>query len=181
MKPQQRSQAKLLLIVAIFAAPLLIALALSLSGYRPKAEKNYGELLEPPVSFAEVKGEANGQPIAWNTAEGYWHVLLLTPPNCTAECLRLVDEMRRVWVGLARAAPRVRMLYVGEPDAATVEAAKAFEQLSFATLTGAAVPARPSGTRASAYLVDPYGYLVLRYPEGFDPISFRNDLKKLIK
>ncbi len=181
MNSPRRSQVKLLLIVAIFAAPVLIAFALSLSGYRPKAEKNYGELLAPPVAFAEVRGEANGEVIDWNTAEGYWHVLLMTPAECTTECLRLVDEMQRVWIGLARAAPRVRMLYIGTPDDAVRTAAKNFAALRFATLEGAAVPPRATGARASAYLVDPNGYLVMRYPEGFDPIRFRNDLKKLIK
>jgi hypothetical protein len=32
-----------------------------------------------------------------------------------------------------------------------------------------------------AYVVDPYGFVILRYPPGFDPAGLRADVAKLLK
>jgi cytochrome oxidase Cu insertion factor (SCO1/SenC/PrrC family) len=184
MNSTNRSRKQLVAIALIFAAPLLIAFALSLTGWRPRAERNNGELIEPPVAFMEVvANSADGVPVQWNTAEGIWHVLVLPPRDCAEPCVAFADTLRRVRIGLNQASARVAVLYVAAPDDRGAAGALAvFPKMRQVTLSGAAAPTAPaSGEQPAVYLVDPHGYLVLRYAPGFDPVGLRADLKRLLK
>ena len=43
----------------------------------------------------------------------------------------------------------------------------------------AVVPSHPAGT--PVYVVDPHGFVVLRYAPGFDPGGLRMDVARLLK
>ena len=56
------------------------------------------------------------------------------------------------------------------------------------SLTGPRFYAADSVSNASgavrgvpAYVVDPYGFVILRYPPGFDPSGLRADVARLVK
>ena len=44
-----------------------------------------------------------------------------------------------------------------------------------------ALPQAACERGVAVVLVDPSGYMALRYPEGFDPSGLRKDLGKLVK
>jgi hypothetical protein len=52
-----------------------------------------------------------------------------------------------------------------------------------ATLRSALPRPRPPGAPQGdpVWLVDPYGFVVMRYPSGFDPGDLRSDLARLLK
>ena len=55
--PRRRRPARptpLLLLIAIFSLPVLIAYALYFSGWRPETGGNYGELVQPPRALPEL-------------------------------------------------------------------------------------------------------------------------------
>ena len=182
MSGQRGNRIKLVAIGALFALPVVAAWILHQAGYEPRAERNYGTLLDPPQDLREVVAtDAAGARVDWNTAEGVWHVLLRAPARCDAACATTIDGLHRIWIGLGRKAARVEMLYVGTPDEAARAALAAFPQMRAVTLAPDRLPPATQGAAPSAWAVDPNGWLVLRYDPGFDPVGLRKDLARLIR
>ncbi len=182
-----RSRFKLLLIVVMFAAPLIVAWSLFASGWRPEASRNHGFLYAPAQDFRGVRArDAQGRDIVWQNTERRWHLLLLGPPTCDARCVGMTDTVRRVWVGLGRHAADLDVHFVGKPDAATRALLAQHGTFDVVTLSGDGLPdVADAGTGAATglpvYLVDPHGYLVMRYEPGFDPGGLRRDLQRLLR
>jgi hypothetical protein len=184
----RRGRRQFLLLVAFFVLPMLAAVALALSGWRPQATRNNGTLLEPAVDFrAEQALDAEGKPVVWNSADGLWHIVVRAPDGCGEPCARMVDSLQRVWIGLGSDARHAAVLWTGAIDADTAAALARFPQARRARLDTALLPpaTAPVGGDTLAplgvWLVDPNGYLVMRYEPGFDPIGLRADLRKLIR
>ena len=189
MNPKTRSRAMLIAIVLLFAAPILAAFFLDRAGWRPEGSRNYGTLLEPAQDFgAHVATTAAGEVLAWNNPGGVFHVLVPLPTACGAPCAELVDSLERLWQGLAKRAPRVRMLVVADPDPALDAALERMPHVTRIVLAPdpfehpapIAVDA-PRRSPLPGYIVDPNGYLVVRYEAGFDPAGLRRDLMKLVR
>ncbi len=185
----RRSRLQLILIAAVFAAPIVVAFVLSRLGWRPLAERNYGTLVEPAEDYRGYRAStATGDALAWNNAGGVFHVVVPMPRECGAPCLELVDSLERLWQGLAKRAPRVRMLVAAVPDAALDAAIARAPHVTRVTLAPDpfAYPA-PVAVEAErraplpAYVVDPNGYLVMRYDAGFDPAGLRRDLTRFVR
>lgn len=180
-----RGRRQLLAVVLLFAAPIVLACVLVGLGWRPVAAKNYGRLIEPARDFRSVPVSGTPAP-AWGDASGHWHALALMPPACTESCVTMMDSLRRVWLGLGRHAQRVRVWYVGTPDAQGQRALQVFPQAAALRLDPGALPPAAAEQPAAllpfdVYLVDPHGYLVLHYPAGSDPIGLRKDLRRLLR
>ncbi|MEO6064244.1 MAG: hypothetical protein ABIP49_00490 [Lysobacterales bacterium] len=178
-----RSRSQALLIAAIFAAPLVAAWWLFASGWKPAASRNHGYLYAPAQDFRGVSARtATGRDIVWENPERRWHLLLIAPPECDARCASMLDTVRRVWVGLGRHASDVELHFVGTPDAAArtlLSRHKAFDVVSLTA--GALPPPAASGAGLPVYLVDPHGYLVMRFDAGFEPGGLRRDLQRLLR
>ena len=172
--PQVNARLKLLAIVAIFVAPIVIALGLRLSGYQPIGTKQYGTLLAPAVDFNAV---AATPALAWANAEGKWRVVLKAPAQCGDACVSMVDTLQRVWVGLGRRAARVEIVYAGTPEPATSARLQEFPQARVVTLAGDPLP--PAGL--GVYAIDPHGYWALSYDAGFAPKGLTKDLERVLR
>ncbi len=184
----QRGRRQFVLLVAFFVVPMLAAAVLALSGWRPQATRNHGSLLQPAVDFrAERAVDTDGKAVQWNSPDGVWHIVVRAPEGCGAACARMVDSMQRVWIGLGSDARHAAVLWTGSIDADTAAALERFPQARRAQLDTRLLPppAAPVAGDAlaplGAWLVDPNGYLVMRYDPGFDPIGLRADLRKLIR
>jgi hypothetical protein len=183
-----RSRRQLLLLMLVFALPIAVAAALSLAGWRPPAASNHGQLIEPAQDFnGAVATAADGSALRWNNADGMWRIVVRAPDDCGEPCARMVDSLQRVWIGLTGDAAHAEVLWAGRPDAATGAALARFPQARVVMLDTNLLPPPaaplPGDTLAplAVWLVDPNGYLALRYDAGFDPIGLRADLRKLIR
>lgn len=177
------------LLLLLFAAPVLVAFVLAQLGWRPAGTRNNGTLIEPPQDFNAVRAieEADGV-VDWNTSAGIWHVLLSVPADCGAPCARQLDALARVWTGLGRHAARVQVLVSGPADAALREALPRFPQAKVVALQPDPLPHPaplptndPRTAELPVYLVDPHGFLVMRYDAGSDLTGLRKDLARLLK
>ncbi len=73
MNGRRGNRIKLVAIGALFALPVVAAWILHQAGYEPRAERNYGTLLDPPQDLREVVAtDAAGARVDWNTAERTW-------------------------------------------------------------------------------------------------------------
>jgi hypothetical protein len=181
MTPRNRNRIGLILILLLFAAPLLTAYVLNTLGWRPAGTRNYGILIEPPQDLTAARFvEDDGKPIAWKDEDWSWTVFALPGPSCAKACLERIDELRRARLTLNQNAFRVRVVVLGDIDVAAIAAMKPVTRARDADARLAAL--RPTGTdEVAVAFADPHGFLVLRYPVGYDGNKLRKDLARLIK
>lgn len=141
------SRCKLLLLAALLALPFVLASVLFALGWRPPASVNHGTLVSPPLAAPERENWLGG-----------WSLVLLHSPPCGLECAARLDELRRLRISLAAAAPRTRVV-------------------PFSPRPGE-FGGWPAG---SVVVVDPGGRAMLRYPPGADASGMRADLERLLK
>lgn len=179
LKRMRAGRWKLIGIAALFAAPILVALALKSVGYQPIGTKQYGTLLAPPVDFNAV---AATPPLSWGNAQGKWRVVLKAPAACSAACVTMVDTLQRVWLGLGRRAARVEIVFAGAPEPEVAARLAQFPQARVVALAGDPLPAAVVASEAlPVYAIDPHGYWVLSYAPGFAPKGLTKDLERVLR
>jgi hypothetical protein len=179
---RNRNRWLLIGIVALFVGPILIALALNLAGWRPASTKAYGTLIDPPraVETAPIT-LANGEKFVWRNPQWQWTLLALPSADCAQQCRAALADVLRMRATLGRNAERVRVLYLGPPLPADVIAALVpLQSGSDVAATFAAQRAKGDDALALA-LVDPNGFLMMSYPQGYDIGGVRRDLPKVVK
>ncbi|MBS0455710.1 MAG: hypothetical protein JSS44_00070 [Proteobacteria bacterium] len=174
---RRRGRRLVLLITALFMAPLVAALVLYYRDWQPTHTKNYGQLLHPVRDLRDVRfTRADGSAFRFNHEDHVWRLLVAPPANCAVACERLEDALQRIWIGLGNNADSVQLLWVGAAPTRT------FRNLIVVHADTGLAPRLPDVATPAAipvYLVDPTGFLFMRYPPGFDPGGLRRDLKRL--
>jgi hypothetical protein len=178
---RNRNRALLIGIFALFFGSMLVAGLLRFSGWRPEGMKNHGELLEPPVDLREVVPHAlDGDEYHWESTARIWRIVVAPPATCAAECEKLAHDIDVVWQLFGKDADRVHVLWLGPfPDDAPRPATLVLLGDDDALRMGLPRVDDPNGT--PVYVLDPNGFVVLRYPPGFDPGGLRTDLSRLLK
>lgn len=157
----------------------------------PSHTVNKGELLQPPTDLrAATPKRLDGSDYRWNPVERTWRIALAPPADCGAECARTARDLYTVWELLGREATRVDVLWLCaatpcalpggapvvpnlrllQPDAAL---RARFPRVDAVTWQG--------GRGVPVYVIDPNGFVILRYAAGADPGDLRSDLAKLLK
>lgn len=177
MTSLRRPRLTLLLIAVAFLAPFITAAVLRFGGWQPTQTRNFGELLQPPLSMQAVQATraAGGEPWTFENTEHEWTLLVQLPADCAAECRASLDVLPNVHKAMARHAPRLHPFLL---DAGPQQGP--FPAMQLAGELPEPLKQRPE-RQVQVWLVDPHGYLVLRYAEGFDPSGLRKDLSRLIK
>ena len=178
---RRKNRLMLIGIVALFVVPMLFAVALNWSGWRPTGSKAYGKLIDPPrVVDAAAVTLADGNRFAWRNPQWQWTLLALPGPGCAEKCRAALADVLRMRATLGRNVERLRVLYLGAPLSA--EALAQLAPLQQGTDDTAAFdPWRAQGDDTLALaLVDPGGLLMMAYPQGFDVGGVRRDLPKVI-
>ena len=182
MTPENRKRLGLVLIVLLFATPILVAYVLNAAGWRPAGTRNYGTMVTPPRDLTAARFvRADGTPIAWKDADWSWTLIAVTGPDCAQKCLARLDELRRARLTLNQNSYRVRVVAL---DAAlSPEALAPLKPVEAAHDADAKLSdLRPaSSDDVAVALVDPHGFLVLTYAPGYDGNLLRKDLARLIK
>ncbi|MGD9584163.1 MAG: hypothetical protein AB7V26_10935 [Lysobacterales bacterium] len=182
MNPKHRHRLLLIVLVLAFAAPMLIASLLQRGGWMPSGRKNYGELLSPPLPMPAARLHDGGE-FAWKTPQWYWTLLVRVPSDCAADCRQSLLGLPKLRQSLDRHATQLRIAIVDEPG-----------RIGTASLQGQGIYAvridaseridpllpDPLGSIQLA-LVDPNGFMVLRFPPSADFERVRRDLKRLIR
>jgi hypothetical protein len=168
-----RPTLQLLLIAALFLLPFLAAVFMRFGGWQPTTTRNAGELLLPPLSMGEVVATLeSGEPWVWENTDRHWTLLLQRPAACAASCQEAVAAMPTIRVALGRHANKL--------NAFQLDAGGPLEPITLAGTLPLPLVEMPA-TMPQVWLVDPHGYLVMRYEEGFDPSGLRRDLSRLVK
>jgi len=193
---RNRNRVLLLAIFAMFFGSLLVAGVLRFSGWRPAGMKNKGELLQPPADLRALAPKLlDGSGYRWQPVNRTWRIALAPPADCGSKCTNVASDIHTVWELLGREATRVDVLWLcaSEPCAPPADAPRqanlhllrpdpalrAKLPLVDAAATGPAD--RPGALGVPVYVIDPNGFVILRYAAGSDPGDLRSDLAKLLK
>ncbi|WP_115050946.1 hypothetical protein [Xanthomonas arboricola] len=177
----KRGRRMLIALAVLFFGSMLLAGVLRFSGWQPASMRNHGELLKPP---ADLRGlvplRADGQPYAWAPAERVWRIALAPPASCTQQCVTLAAELDKVWQLLGHRADKVEVVWIGTPPAG-LPPMPALRVLRDDVRLRQGLPRADDAAGVPVYVIDPNGFVILRYAPGFDPAGLRADLVKLLK
>lgn len=171
----------LIALVVLFFGSMLVAGALRFSGWQPSATRNHGELLSPPGDLrALTPVRADGSAYAWQPAERLWRIALAPAADCAPKCVALARDLDKVWQLLGHHADKVQLLWIGVPPA-EVPSLPALQVLRADPALRQGLPRVDDAAGVPVYVIDPNGFVILRYPPDFDPAGLRADLSKLLK
>ncbi|MFZ2235682.1 MAG: hypothetical protein WBP11_02485 [Dokdonella sp.] len=178
---RRKSRRQLILIAAVFLAPMMIAVGVGLTGWMPGTRGN-GEQIEPQRSFLDVPLTlGNGSRYDWRDPEEPRFTLLALPgPGCAARCEKQLAMMRNARTTMNENLQRVRLVYAGERPSSAEALAPEWQivrddQNQLAEF-------RPTGADSlAAILVQSNGTALSLYRDGFNPSGLRKDMKKVVK
>jgi len=178
---RRRNRQLLIAIAVLFLGSFLIAGLLRLSGWRPDQLRNRGELLNP---YADLRNAApvlaDGRIYRWTPSARLWRIVVAPPPDCAIACVVLADELDTVWRLFGRHADQVHLLWIGPPPAAAKRNA-ATQVLRASPALRAQLPRVDDPRGVPVYVIDPNGFVILRYAPGFNPADLRSDVARLLK
>jgi cytochrome oxidase Cu insertion factor (SCO1/SenC/PrrC family) len=181
---QRRARLKLLLVLAVFAAPAIVAGLLVASGWQPSAQ-GHGQPITPQRNFEQEHVTvrlADGQRWPWRDSEPRLTLIALPGPHCAARCFQALTGIAKARVMLSRNQSRLRLLYLGEPPAGSEGQAMRQYWPSGTDVGNTFAAWRPSAPdTVSALLVESNGTALAYYPPGFDASGLLQDLRKVIK
>ena len=181
---RRRNRGMLVALFVLFFGAMLVAGLLRFSGWRPEGSKNKGEMLQP---YGDLRGHApvlaSGGRYRWTGSPRTWRIVT-APDGCaaarTAACTQLLQGLDTVWQLMGKEADRVHVLWVADlPPAVSVPEQVRHVRMDERLRSALVSPHGPGGD--AAWLVDPNGFVVLRYAPGFDPGDVRTDLARLLK
>ena len=174
----------LVLLFVLFFGAMLAAGLLRFSGWRPASMKNKGEMLQPYGDLRAYQPRlAGGGGYDWHASPRTWRIVV-APRDCAgagaAACTRLLGQLDTVWRLTGRDADRVHVLWAGDLPAGA-RPPRVLRQVVVEPALVAQLPRLDAPPGNAAWLVDPNGFVILRYAPGFDPGDLRTDLARLLK
>lgn len=186
-RQRRRNRGLLILIAAIFFVPMIIAGILRFTDHYPAARRQKGELLQPPADLREYTPRLlDGSAYAWNPVQRQWRILAVAPVDCDAACEKVARDIGTVWQLFGKDADRVDVLWwcaAGPCDwpAAVADRPATLRLLAADPSMRAKLPGVGAGIGMPVYVVDPNGFVILRYAPRSDLAGVRSDLARLLK
>lgn len=195
MNQTTRARLWLLLVAAVFAAPMVAAYVLYYSGWRPEEPRAHGDLATDVRSVTDVELKSlDGSTARLMTSPPRWSLIYFGSSECTSTCEHVLYVMRQVIAAQGREAHRLRpVMIVTDKRAIDSLRRQLKEYPTVLPLTGSAAEiahlARTFETPASGalsglhrlYVVDPLGNFVISYPPQANPSGISKDLKRLLR
>jgi len=179
-----RTRLMLVLILAFFALPLVVAWVLNFNGdFVPAATTNNGMLVQPvrPVTAADLF-DAHGAAVDAKYFIGKWTMLYRHAGACDEACQKALYTVRQVRLTQGKNIDRIQRLLLLEGAAMPAWAAEAATQypgMDIArAVNGAAADA--FGVAGRIYLIDPLGNLMMEYALDAEPRGMTEDLQRLL-
>lgn len=181
LRQRNRNRLVLLLIAAFFFVPMLLAGILRFTDHHPAVNRQHGELLSAKPDLRALEPDlADGRPYPWQPQARVWRVLVAPPEGCAQACVDLSRELDTVWQLFGKDADQVDILWLGEPPAGAARPAS-LRVLADSPELRARLPRLNDPAGTPVYVIDPNGFVILRYAPGFEPGGLRADLAKLLK
>jgi len=177
---RNRNRLLLVLLAALFLVPMLVAGILRFTDHHPQINRQKGELLQPPADLRDIAPRlAAGGTYAWNPEARTWRILVAAPAQCDTKCAQLAEGVDKVRALAGRDMIRVDILWLGAHPANLPSGG--VRVLADDSALRARLPRADDPRGIPVYVLDPNGFVVLRYAPGFELGDLRTDLSRLLK
>ena len=177
---RNRNRWSLVLLAALFLVPMLLAGILRFTDHHPQINRQKGELLEPKPDLRDLAPRlAAGGTYAWQPETRTWRILVPAPAQCDAQCAQLAIGVDKVRALAGKDMDRVDILWLGIHPAGLPNAG--VRVLADDPALRARLPRVDDPRGTPVYVLDPNGFVVLRYAPGFELGDLRTDLSRLLK
>jgi cytochrome oxidase Cu insertion factor (SCO1/SenC/PrrC family) len=185
----------LVLVLLVFAIPSAAALLMYITGWRPSATQNHGELIQPvrPVADRDMQ-TIDGKTVKFSETQGKWTMVYFDTSSCTESCMKKLYFMRQIHHSQGKSMDRIQRLFIVTDPAGTsalkgklndypdmlvwtAEQAELSKLKQHFGIDGSAADM----SEKNMYLIDPRGNLMMRYLPGTEPAGMRKDLERLLK
>lgn len=167
---------KLLLLMALFAAPALAAW-IARDVWHPNAVTSYGELVEPRAPRIDGLVDAAGRPAGLESLRGHWVLLTVVGTDCDEACRKHLYLGRQARVAQGREQGRVVRVLV-RPMGAAGDGESGLRRYA---APGESLSSWTGGGPARTYVMDPLGRVMLRFPADPEGKGMIRDLRQLLK
>jgi len=178
---------KLLAVLLVCASPVILSY-LFYYVLPPSGRTNFGTLILPQRPVPELRlADAEGKPYRFATHLGQWVLLQVDAGACGKACADKLYALRQQRTMTGKERERIdRVWLVSDAVKPAAELLRDYEgtvvlRADPAELT-ALMPLEP-GKRIEDYLwvVDPLGFLMMRFPADGEPSKIRKDISRLLK
>jgi peroxiredoxin len=168
---QQRGRWKLLMVLAVCAAPLIFSY-LTYYVIKPTGRTNYGDLIDPRAHPIPALGATtlDGKPAALEAYKGKWIMLKVGPAACDQACKEQMFAIRQLRSMQGKEMERIERVWL-VTDAEPLETVliRELDGMHLLRAPAAAVakwlPLEQGATLENAiFLIDPLGNLMMRFP-----------------
>jgi hypothetical protein len=174
----------LLLLGAISLAPFVGSLLLYYF-WKPQTFTNYGELIAAVPLAGKAIPTRDGKPFDIDELRGKWVFLMADSGNCDDDCQSKLYVMRQIRLTQGKDQERIERVWL-IPDPARPSPGIEAEYRGTRTILLADddfiahLPA-PDSPRQHIYVIDPFGNLMMRFPQNVDPQRMKKDIDRLMK
>jgi cytochrome oxidase Cu insertion factor (SCO1/SenC/PrrC family) len=192
--PLKPNKKKFVYIMLLFILPALAATALYLSGWKPGNTVNSGTLIVPARLIAENTLQTlDNKPFKFSELHGKWTMLYFDSSGCDQACMQQLYFMRQTHRSQGKNFNRMQRVFIlTDSNDITAIKAKLTDYPDMLVLTAdKKVLSDLQGEMAEnnsfaqvqhdIFLMDPLGYLMMRYIPESDPAGIRKDLDRLFK
>ncbi|WP_245150625.1 SCO family protein [Pollutimonas harenae] len=180
-------------------APLVLALLayyVPALGLRPSEHSNYGKLIQPqrPVPDASTLPlrTLDGNPFELSSLDGKWILVSADSAACPESCVRKLFILRNSHASQGKNVERLaRVWFITDDQEIPDQVMKAYKGTHMLRVDPAKLAAylapqataadREAALKAPMWIIDPLGNLMMQFPADADPISVRDDIRKLIR
>jgi hypothetical protein len=172
----------------LFMAPLALAFWLYYgSEWRPRGTTNNGTLIEPARALPAVALQrADGTVASTELLHGKWSLVVIADGACNEQCQSNLNYARQTALGLGRLQARVQPVWIVSSHCCDQQITQRVGS-DLLVLNGSANSAAsllnsfPTTDREHMiFVVDPLGFLMMRYDTRLEPKGLRLDLKHLL-
>ncbi len=172
---RNRNRWVLIGLAAMFMVPVMVAIYLNsnLTEWRPGSLNVRGTLIEPVVPIVSAVSLKDAP---WQ--EDRWSMLVDASKGCNTACQDAMSSVDQVHHALGRLTSKIQRVVLVESEQ-LIDSPEGYVRLSAAGLLDQLLSIEHQN--AAVYLIDPFGNLMMRYDQGFDPTGLRKDLQRLLK
>lgn len=191
---KKSNRQNLLLVLAVFALPVVVATLMYVTGWKPSATGNHGELIQPARFIEEISMQSiDGKPVKFSELHGKWTMVYFDTSVCPDDCMKQLFNMRQTHIAQGKDQERVQRLFIlNDAQAVNTLKSKLADYPDMLVWTGEksvltrlyqdfGIESKKTTEQGSIYLLDPMGNLMMRYSSGIDPAGMRKDLVRLLK
>lgn len=192
-----RGRKQLLLLVAFFVAPILIAVIMynTMPAGGPAKTKNYGDLVVParPLVDVALHTEA-GKDFKFSDMNKTWVMIYIGGSECDKTCADVLYRMRQSRLAQRGEHLRIKRLYISTSGKAKASLKKVLKEHTGLELVSGSTEnikavlkqfklENKSDAKSAnrLYLADPFGNLMMSYESDFDARGLIKDVELLLK